>query len=96
MATVSARVDDRTKASAESVALEIGIPLSSAINIFLKKFASEGGFPFDVKVNANYTVMSAGEITASVQKMTAEASDAHRLPPVSYIDPETGVLVTKG
>lgn len=53
MATVSARIDDQVKAQAEKIAEDIGIPLSSAINIFLRKFISVRGFPFDVKANDN-------------------------------------------
>ena len=48
MATISARVDDQLKSEAESVADAIGIPLSTAINIFLKRFSANRGFPFDV------------------------------------------------
>ena len=53
MATVSTRVDDRVKAEAESVANAIGLTLSTAVNIFLKRFAAEGGFPFSVTVPGN-------------------------------------------
>ena len=48
MATVLARVDDQTKLRAEQIAAEIGIPLGTAINIFLKSFVANVGFPFSV------------------------------------------------
>lgn len=49
MATISTRVDDELKTKATAIADSIGIPLSSAINVFLKRFVAENGFPFPVK-----------------------------------------------
>lgn len=48
MAIVSTRVDDEIKNEADEIAKQIGVPLSTAINIFIKKFISNSGFPFDV------------------------------------------------
>ena len=48
MANVSARIDDDLKARADAIADQIGISLSSAIGIFLKRFVAEQGFPFPV------------------------------------------------
>ncbi|MBR4424539.1 MAG: type II toxin-antitoxin system RelB/DinJ family antitoxin [Oscillospiraceae bacterium] len=48
MATVSTRVDDSVKAVTEQVSEAIGLSLSTAVNIFLRRFAVERGFPFDV------------------------------------------------
>ena len=46
MATISTRVEDNVKKGAEEVADAIGIPLSTAINVFLKRFIANNGFPF--------------------------------------------------
>ena len=48
MATISTRVDDQLKSDAEKIADEIGIPVSTAINVFLKRFVANRGFPFNV------------------------------------------------
>ena len=100
MATVSTRVDDRVKADAESVADAIGLPLSTAVNIFLKRFAAEGGFPFDVSVPNN--IRDAVEITKSrfdreelesrMQAAVFEANIQSSKAPsnhFTYIDPKT-------
>ena len=92
MATISTRVEDPTKAAAELIASNIGISLSSAINIFLKRFVVENGFPFDVKMKKNYTELSTDEITKTVQRMVTDDPASHQLPPVAYIDPKTNSL----
>ena len=82
MATVSTRVDDRVKADAESVADAIGLPLSTAVNIFLKRFAAEGGFPFDVVAPGNSSgaiEMTKGKFDREdlVSRMQAAVSEAN-------------------
>ena len=95
MVTISARVEDATKASAEQIADDIGISLSAAINIFLKRFVAENGFPFDVRRKTDYTELSTEEITKALQKAVAGDPSSRSMPPVSYLDPETQTLVTK-
>lgn len=48
MTTISIQIDDQTKSEAEKIAKEIGIPLNTVINIFLKSFIENHGFPFSV------------------------------------------------
>lgn len=74
MATISARIDDQLKSRAEEIAESIGIPLSSAINIFLRRFIAERGFPFDVKafeetIPPQY--YDAGDLEAAVKRATS-------------------------
>lgn len=93
MVTISARVEDPTKIAAELIASRIGISLSSAINIFLKRFVAENGFPFDVKMKTNYTELSTEEITNMIQRMVTDSSASHQMPPVTYLDPKTNTLI---
>ena len=44
MVTISARVDESLK----GIAKDIGVSLSTAITVFLKRFVAARGFPFDV------------------------------------------------
>ena len=48
MVTISARVDESLKGNAEDIAKDIGVSLSTAITVFLKRFVAARGFPFDV------------------------------------------------
>ena len=40
MVTISARVDESLKGNAEDIAKDIGVSLSTAITVFLKRFAA--------------------------------------------------------
>ena len=96
MATVSVRVDDQVKAEAEMAADAIGMPLSTAVNIFLKKFANERGFPFNVNAstqfnNSQFTFdqdllekrMKAAVLNASVENSISPSDH------FTYMDPIT-------
>ena len=47
---VEAHVEPEIKAQAESVLKELGIPMSHAINIYLRQTISKQGIPFEIKV----------------------------------------------
>lgn len=51
MAQISIRVDDEVKQNAEQVCEEIGMSISTAINIYLKRLGREGRIPFEVKAD---------------------------------------------
>lgn len=50
-ANLSIRVDKEVKEQAEEVLKRLGIPMSSAINIFLNQIILRQGLPFDVKIS---------------------------------------------
>ncbi|MDO4296866.1 MAG: type II toxin-antitoxin system RelB/DinJ family antitoxin [Lachnospiraceae bacterium] len=47
--TTSIRMDADTKKAASELLNDLGLDLSSAVNIFLKQVVLQGGLPFDVK-----------------------------------------------
>ena len=49
---VYVRLEPGLKEQAESVLEQLGIPMSSAVNIFLKQVVMQRGIPFDVKLHA--------------------------------------------
>ena len=51
MAVLQVRLDDELKNQAVAVYNELGIDLSTAIRMFLKKSVAIGGIPFDTKVD---------------------------------------------
>ena len=55
MARVSFRVDDDVKRDAEKTLGAIGLTMSSAINIFLKKVAREKRIPFELTADPFYS-----------------------------------------
>ena len=55
MAQISLRVDDDVKRGAEQTFDEIGLSMSTAINIFLKKVARERRIPFELSADPFYS-----------------------------------------
>jgi DNA-damage-inducible protein J len=47
--TTSIRMDAETKKAASELLNDLGLDLSSAVNIFLKQVIIQGGLPFEVK-----------------------------------------------
>lgn len=94
MATVSARVDDGLKNSAEDIANRIGIPLGTAVNIFLKRFVANNGFPFDVVDPTQKTpVIDFSLLDTSVKKAVADKNNVGLSNRFTYLDPETNKLI---
>ena len=51
MSILQVRNSDELKNQASAVYNELGIDLSTAVRMFLKKSISEGGFPFSTKID---------------------------------------------
>ena len=94
MTTISARVDEALKDDAEKIANTIGLSLSSIINVFLRRFVMENGFPFELKAKPSskvLTQMSTEDITALIKQSIRESSDIPKLPTFTYLDPLTNI-----
>ena len=55
MAQISLRVDDDVKRGAEQILTDIGVSMSTAINVFLRKVAREGRIPFELTADPFFT-----------------------------------------
>lgn len=53
MKTLNLRVDADLKHQAERFFSELGIPTSTAINMFLRAVVRYGGIPFDLRISPN-------------------------------------------
>jgi|SRR5699024_593225 DNA-damage-inducible protein J len=66
------RLEPELKKEAESVLGQLGIPLSNAVNIFLKQVVMERGIPFDVKIPSKKPVgassLTEEELNAELEK----------------------------
>lgn len=97
MATVSTRIDDHVKLEAEKIADEIGIPLSTAINIFIKRFISDKGFPFNVMVSTKANqkaIIDENLLDASVKKAISDTNNVGLSHQFTYLDPNTQKPIT--
>ena len=58
--TFSVRMDKNIKSECESLYGELGVNLTTAINVFLRQSLRVGGFPFDVRLDRpNQTTLDA-------------------------------------
>lgn len=55
MAQISVRIDDDVKRQAEKTLADIGLSMSTAINVFLKKVARESRIPFELSADPFYS-----------------------------------------
>lgn len=60
--SIFARVEPEIKEQAEMVLNKLGIPMSSAINIFLRQVILQNGLPFEVKITHNRP-LAIGDLT---------------------------------
>ena len=68
----SVRMSRELKAQSEELYRTLGMPLTTAIQVFLKKSLAVGGLPFELKVSPppipNMATMSQAEFDAELQK----------------------------
>ncbi len=55
MATVSFRMDDATKKKFERLCDDLGMSMSTAVNVFVKKAVREQRIPFEINSDAFYS-----------------------------------------
>lgn len=68
MAQISLRVDDEVKRNAERTLNDIGLSMSTAINIFLKTVVRENRIPFELSADPFYSK----ENIATLEKRVAD------------------------
>jgi DNA-damage-inducible protein J len=66
------RLEPELKEQAELILGQLGIPISNAVNMFLKQVVMQRGIPFDVKLPAKKPIEVAGltekELNAELEK----------------------------
>ena len=53
MAQVNIRIDDSLKQKADSLFDELGLNMTTAVNIFVRQAVRQGRIPFDITVNTD-------------------------------------------
>ena len=62
MATITIRVDEKVKKEAEELFHEMGLNMSTAMNIFLKRCIFEEGIPFELKIPNKKTLKALDDV----------------------------------
>ena len=79
MAQISLRIEDDVKKSAEQACADIGMSLSTAINIYLRKLGREKRIPFEVSVDPFYSPENMDRLRKSVAQMEATGGTVHEV-----------------
>lgn len=79
MAQISLRIEDDVKKKAEQVCADIGMSLSTAINIYLKKLGREKRIPFEVSVDPSYSQENMARLTESAAQMESTGGTVHEV-----------------
>ena len=77
MAQISLRVDDDVKRGAEQTFEDIGLSMSTAINIFLKKVARERRIPFELSADPFYSESNMAHLRRGVAALNAGKGVEH-------------------
>lgn len=74
MAQISLRVDDELKRGAEKTLNDIGLSMSTAINIFLKTVVRENRIPFELSADPFYSKENVKELERRVHAVRSGES----------------------
>lgn len=74
MAQISLRVDDEVKRNAERTFNDIGLSMSTAINIFLKAVVRENRIPFELSADPFYSRENVAELEKRVADINSGKS----------------------
>ena len=84
-ATLNLRVNPETKKSAENVLSQLGLPMSTAVDMFLKQVILVGGIPFTVTLprapeSINADTMSAKQIRSKLDEGLSDIKNGNMHP----------------
>jgi addiction module RelB/DinJ family antitoxin len=78
---VFARVEPEIKEQAEQVLVQLGIPMSNAIGMFLRQIIMQRGIPFDMRLPARQPVamgaLTPTQLNTELDKGYADAISGH-------------------
>ena len=95
MSTSTIRLDDGVREETTRIASEMGLTFNAVMNILVRKFNAEKGFPFPVKLETmQKTVfdMSSDEFEAACQEAVAQREDVMTMEYVTRFDKESGMI----
>ena len=79
MAQISLRIEKKKKRSAEQACDDIGISMSTAITIYLKKLGRERRIPFEVSADPFYSDENMKRLKKSVAQMESTGGTIHEV-----------------
>jgi len=71
MTTIQIRTQEKVKKNAQAILSDLGLDMSTAINMFLVQVHKNGGIPFDILTENGMT-------TRAERRITEDANDARK------------------
>ena len=66
---INFRIDEKTKNEMEEICNELGMTVTTALNIFIKKMTREKRIPFDVAIDPFYSDSNIKAIEESIKQL---------------------------
>lgn len=82
MTTIQIRTQEKTKKCVQKILAELGLDMSTAINMYLVQITKQGGIPFDILTENGMTLKAEREILAAAEdarKSTETYSSAEEM-----------------
>ncbi len=79
MAQVSFRIDDEIKNQAERALDDMGLTMSAAITVFLKKVGREHRIPFEINADPFYSAANMERLRKSAAQMEQTGGTVHEI-----------------
>lgn len=79
MTQINIRIDDDLKKEVDNTLDEIGLSMSSAIVIYLKKIAREHRIPFSLSIDPFYSEENQMRLRRSIAQMEKEGGTIHEI-----------------
>lgn len=89
--TLNLRIDGQVKASADKILKQLGIPMSTAIDMFLNQIILTGGIPFEVTLpqapdKLNVDLMSDEEFSEMIMNSYQKAMSGEKSDTVAFFE----------
>ena len=78
MTTINIRVDENVKKQANELFEELGLDMSTAMNLFLRQAINYGGIPFEIR-KPNATTLAATEEVEKIKRGELKAKSYNNL-----------------
>lgn len=72
--SMNIRVDERTRAEAESIFEQLGLTMSGAINMFLKQVVRENAVPLSMELDPMFTSRTVKEDVEEARRLRTEGN----------------------
>ena len=78
--TLNLRVNPTVKQQAEDVLKQLGIPMATAIDMYLRQITLTGGIPFSLSLPKSPAALNADTMTDDQDRKSTRLNSSHEIP----------------